>query len=228
MLKAKKSLNPKVTKRQLKEDQFITKIFELYDLGRKYQKEISYVIIAIIAVIALSYWVQQDKVVSEQNAAVELSRGKAAFESGQFDEAIDILTALSQNFDGTMNAGAGLIYLGKAYGAKNDYVNQEKYFQIYLDDYNDDDLLSVAAMRGLAVSYDERGDFAKAAQVYADAVDKFQDGYNAPQFLLDAAKCYLLADNLDAAKKCLEKIVVDYEKSPSLSEAKRLLAENSD
>ncbi len=225
MLKAKKGFGPRVTKRQLKEDQFITKIFEFYDLAIRYQREILYAVIAVIAVVLIGYWIAQDKVASEQNAAIEFSRGKMAYETQNYDEAIDILTALTQNFDGTKSAGVGVIYLGKAYRAKKDYANQEQYFQIYLDDYDDDDLLSVAATRGVAASFDERGEYLKAAGIYEKGAARFHDGYNAPLFLLDAARCYILAGETAKAKTCLEEIINDYEKSPVLPEAKRILAE---
>ena len=227
MLKAKKTLTPRLTKRQLKEDQFITKVFEFYDLGIKYQKQILYVLFAIIAVIAISYWVVQDKAASEQNAAVELARGKTAFENERYDESIDVLTALSQNFDGTKSAGTGIIYLAKAFGAKKDYANEEKYFQIYLDDYNDDELLSVAATRGIAVSFDERGEHEKAAKIYAKGANSYSDSYNKPLFMLDAAKSYILAGNSVAAKPLLDKIIKDYETNPAVQEARQLLAENT-
>ncbi|KAA3658190.1 MAG: hypothetical protein DWQ10_11655 [Calditrichaeota bacterium] len=226
MLKAKKSLSPRVKKRQLKEDQFITKIFEFYDLGVKYQKQLFYVLIAIVAVIALSYWVAQDRAASEQNAAVELARGKAAYNAGRYDEAVDILTALSQNYDGTTSAGTGTIFLAKSYYEKQDYTNMEKYFNMYLDEYNDDVLLAVTAIRGLAVSYDERSDFEKAAAIYADGAKEYNDSYNEPLFLLDAAKCYLAAGNTTAATPLLDKVVADYASNAAAQEAKQLLAEN--
>ncbi|MEK7729176.1 MAG: tetratricopeptide repeat protein, partial [candidate division KSB1 bacterium] len=117
------------------------------------------------------------------------------------------------------------VYLANAFMFKKDYPVAERYYRTYLDDYDDDPILSAAAAAGIAATFDERGDFAKAAELYEQAAKKFSDSYRAPQLLMDAARCYRFAQKSEAALKALTELVEKYPKSKFVEEAKLLQAE---
>ncbi len=221
MLKAKK----KITRKEIKQDKFVTYYFKALELYRTRQKEITYGLLAVVVLIAFGFYYVSSKRAAEQKAAVELARAKAAYADENYDVAIDVLTQLTNNFSSTKSAAVGTIYLARAFLAKKDYDQAEAYFQKYLDDYGDDPILSLAAYEGIAVTYDERGDYARAAELYEKAAQKFPDSFKAPELLLAAGRCYKAADKKEDARRVLKKVVEKYADSQSVNDAKMYLAE---
>ncbi|RMD91761.1 MAG: outer membrane protein assembly factor BamD [Calditrichaeota bacterium] len=221
MLKAKK----KLTRKEIKQDKFVTYYFKTLDFYNAHKKEVHYALLAIVAVAALSFYVVNSKYAAEQKAAVELAKGKAAFQNGNYDVAIDVLSALTSDFSGTKSAGMGTLYLAKAYMAKKQYDLAEQNFKKYLDDYGDDPILSVSAAIGVAVTYDERGNYQKAAELYEQAAQKYKKSFKAPEMLLSAARCYKLAGKIEDARRVLNLLLKEHADSQYATDAKLFLAE---
>ncbi len=221
MLKAKK----KLTRREIKEDKLVTFYFKAQDFYRLYQKWVHYGILAVVVLISLGIYIANSKQEAEEKASVELARGKAAYQNEDYDVAIDILSALTSDFSGTRAAAMGTLYLAKAYLAKKDYEQAEAYFRKYLDDYGDDPILKTAAAMGIAVVYDERGDFEKAAELYEEAAQMDKDSFKSNELLLAAARCYKLAGKKDEAARVLEDLLERKPTGQVATEARLYLSE---
>lgn len=221
MLKAKKKLR----RREIKEDKLVTYYFRAQEFYRRNQKLVNYAVIAVAALIFLGVYISNSKKAAEEKASVELARGKAAFASENYDVAIDVLSALTSDFDGTRAAGIGTIYLAHAYMAKKDYDEAERAFHRYLDDYGDDPILAVTAAAGIAACYDEKGDYGRAAELYEEAARKYKDSFKAPELLLSAARCYRLYGKQDEARRVLQTLLDRYPSSQLANDAKLYLAE---
>ena len=215
----------KITRHQMKEDKLVTTYLKINNFIGAHQREITYVVIGVVALLALGVFMLRSKREAETKASVELVKAKMEFTRQAYPAAIDILKKLVDNYDGTPSAGLGTIYLGQAYLKSQDYTNAAQAFQTYLDDYGGDDLLSSAAMAGLAASFDERKDYAKAAQLYEQVAEKYPGVVYAPKWLLDAARCHVNAGEKPAAQQALKKIIEKYPKTAVLEQAKSSLAE---
>lgn len=215
----------KLTRHQMKEDKLVTTYFKAVDYVNQHTREITYAVIAVLVVVALAFFMIRSKREAEENASVELAKAKLKFTSQAYQEAIDILKKLVENYDGTKSAGVGTVYLAQAYMKQQDFVNAEKYFQAYLDDYGDDDLLAGAATAGIAATFDERKEYAKAAELYEKAANEFAELMYAPTWLMDAARCYARAGSSQNAQNALRKIIDNYPKTAIVEDAKLYLAE---
>lgn len=215
----------KITRHRMKEDKLVTTYFKVNDYINQHTREISYAVIGVVAVLVLAFLMMRSKREAEQNASVELAKAKIEFARQAYPAAIDILKNLVDNYDGTKSAGLGTIYLAQAYIKMKDYVNAEKAFESYLDDYDDDRLLSGTAAAGIAATYDERKEYGKAAGLYEKAAGSYPDLMHAPTWLMDAARCFSLAGNQQRAKQTLNKILEKYPKTAILDDAKSYLAE---
>lgn len=215
----------KLTKRELKQDKFVTAWFKTTDYLNKHSREVLGGLAVVAGLIAVAIWynysVQQD----EQKASVLLAHGKGAFEAQQYNAAVDSLVKLVNNHSGTPSAATGTIYLAHAFMQKKEYEFAEKYFQVYLDDYDNDPILSAAAAAGIAATHDERGNYAEAGKLYEKTAKDYKDSYRVPELLLHAARCYQLANRADDARRVLAQLVEDHPKSKFAEEAKLLQAE---
>jgi TolA-binding protein len=215
----------KLSKREMKEDKLVTTWFKVNDWLAQHTREL---IIGVGAVVVLAggflffnWMVARD----EQNAAEKFAQARAEYNKQNYTGAIPVLEKLVSEYDGTPSAGLAMIYLANAYLQTKDYVNAEKYYQRYLDDGAGDPILAVSAAFGVAATYEERNESAKAAKLYEDAANEYADSYRAPELLIRAARCYKQAGQAEGAHRALQTLIDKYPKSNLVEEAKLLMAE---
>lgn len=221
MLTPKKQLS----RREMKEDKLVTTWVKATNWLDQHLREVLMAaggVIVVIGLIVLFNWM---KTRDEQNASEKLAQARAEYNKSNYTAAIPVLEKLVSDFGNTQSGSMAMIYLANAYMQTKDYANAEKYYKKYLDDGNADPILQVTAAAGAAATLEERGEFAKAAKMYEEAANDFSDSYRAPQLLLYAARSYKQANQLEAARQALQKLIDKYPKSTLLEDAKMLLAE---
>lgn len=220
MLKAPK----KLTKRQIKEDKFVTFYLQaqayLSENGRNILTGLGIVVVLVVAALVFT----KSKAEKEHVAVVELTKGRLEYFAGNYDTAIGILKNLIEEYDGTKSGEVALFYLADSYYNTANYVNAEKYFQEFIDK-SDDDLLLPSAYAGLAACLEQQGNYEVAAQKYREGAEKYAESYLAPDNLFQAARCYVEAGKNDEAKSLLNKLIETYPKSTFKNSAEIFLAE---
>lgn len=220
MLKARK----RITKRQIKEDKFVTSYFKAVDFIKQHANKFAIGIASFCAIIVLLMLFAQSKRSAELNASEQLARAQAELSRGQLQQAIDILLSMSDNYSGTKSASKGVYLLAYTYFQKGEYENASSYFEKYRDDYGDDPILTSAAYSGIGACYEQQGKFLEAAQSYEKGAKKLADHFNAAQQLMDAGRCYTLANRLAEARKCYETVIEKYPNVSFKSDAELYLA----
>ncbi len=224
MLKPQKKMTRR-EKTHLKQDQLVTAWFKTSDYVEKNSKFFLLGAVAVAVLIGGSYFYKWYLAQQNQQASVLFATGKQAFDNQNYDAAIDSLGKLTNKYGGTSSAGVGTIYLANAFMQKKDYATAERYYLAYLDDYDDDRILSVAAAAGVAATFEERGENAKAADLYEKAARDYDESYRAPELLWEAARCHRAAQNLDAARRVLGALLEKYPDSRFSEDAKLMQAE---
>jgi TolA-binding protein len=221
MLKPKKRL----TKKQIKEDKFVTYYFKAQDYVQKNQKIVSSVIIGIIAVVAISILFVRSKRAAEANASIELARAESALQESNLNTAIDMLKSLADNYSGTKNAGRAVFQLANVYFERQDYEMARQYYEQYLDDYGSDEIMASSAYSGIGASLEQREEFLEAAYYYKKGAEKFPEHFEAARQLMNAARCFRLANNKVEAKELYQRIIDDYPESNVVRNAEMMLSE---
>ncbi len=221
MLKPQKRLS----KRELKQDKLVTAWFKANDYISHHSRDLLLGAIAVAVVVAGVLWYNYYQKSQENVASVLLAHGKTSYENQQTQAAIDTLLKLVNNYSGTPSAGVGTVYLANAFFQKKSYAEAEKYYRQYLDDYGDDPILRIAAAAGVAATYDERGDFAKAGELYEKAAKDHRDSFRAPELYMQAARCYHLSKKSTEAARVLALLLKEYPEAKQVEEAKLLQAE---
>jgi len=219
MLKAKKRL----TKRQIKQDKFVTFYFKAQDYLAENSRTILYTAGAIVLILVAIFIYNRKQQEKEQNAVMELTKAKREYFSNNYGTAIPVLQNLTQTYSGTESAEVGLYFLASAYYAQGDYSKAEQTFNQFLD-ASDDKILSAAAVSGVAACLEEQGKFAEAAERYREAATEY-DNFMRPEYMYDSARCYVLAGNKDVARQVLNRLIEDYSDSRVTDDAEILLAE---
>ena len=79
------------------------------------------------------------------------------------------------------------------------------------------------AEAGVAACEDQEGKYLEAAIQYRTLAETHPDVFLAPQFLIDAGRCYQAAERTSDARSMYEKVVSDYEDSRYVRDARAAL-----
>ncbi|RMF65549.1 MAG: tetratricopeptide repeat protein [Calditrichaeota bacterium] len=214
----------RLTKRQIKQDKFVTYYFKAQDYIVRNTRTILSGAAAIVVLLVAIFIYSSKQAEKEKEAVVQLTKARIEYFAGKYDAAIPLLNNVVESYGGTRSAKEGLFYLANAYFFTQKYDEARQAFEKFLDE-SDDDILNASAMAGIAACLEETGKYLEAAKAYEQAARKYSEGFQAPQNLLNAARCYVHVGEKESARQLLNEIVEDYADSNAKTDAEVLLAE---
>ena len=225
MLQKKK----KLSKKAIKEDKLINFYKSSVNFFEKYQSKIFIYVGVLVVVAAAVYFYENQKIINDDKAALELSRIMPLFDQGAYLEAIEGkqgtnimgLKNLVEEYSGTENGETAKIYLADCYSFLGNY---EEAFNYYKDYDGSIDYFEAASLAGQAGYYAMNGDFDKAANLYLNASKQSQVNSQNPDYMLNAGICFLKIGENDEAKILFNKIKEDYSTSLANREVDKYLA----
>lgn len=219
MLKPRK----RITKKKLKEDKLVTFYFKATQWLEDYSKYLMIAIAAIVVIAAAVVFYNYSQTKSEKTASVELARATRTLESGDFQNAIAQLSSIVDNNGGSTSGTMARLYLANAFFRNKDYVNAEKNYRKFASSFSGDDYFISAAQGGIAASLQAQKKYHEAAQVFEKAAGKYESVL-APNFLIQAGRCYANLGENAKAKAMYQKVIEDYPKATEKDEALMLLS----
>jgi tetratricopeptide (TPR) repeat protein len=209
----------RVTKKELKEDKFVTGYFQ----ARKYLDEHQGIILKIaggaVLVIALAaFWIMS-KSGAQTEAAYELSMAMLAAQTGDAPALADKFTEINKRFSGTESGDAALFYLGKLRIQEHNPTEAIRLLGQFLRHASKSDFLYPAALAGKAAALEDLGKPAEAAQFYLKAAEAQSDFFAKGVFRLDAARCWISAGEKDKAREQYQFIEEHYPQTTSSQKA---------
>ena len=213
----------RITKREIKEDPLVTFYVKVQKIINKYSKHINFGIIALAAVIVIGVFVIRSKKSANVAASGKLGIAEQYYAAMNYTRAIEEFNTIVTTYPGTEAAGRSCFFLANAYFEQQDYENSEKYYQLYLDDYGTNRLLSASSLAGIAGCRESSNQFAEAASLYEEAGNKYSDLFQAPFYLKDSGRCYLIDGKKEDGKRIFEMIKTNYPNSSIIQEIDILL-----
>ncbi len=217
MLKPRKRL----TKQKLKEDKFLVTVGKVSDWVDENQKFLYIGLFAILAVIVGSMYYTNSVKKSNNAASAELLKAMRAYERGDYQNSLALLNTLVETYSSTSSAKTGRFYLANTFYQLGDYTNAEQQFKKYASKA-DNDFFEAAALAGVAACLEQQQNYADAAEYYVKSA-KLKTA-QASAFLLDAAKSYYQAGQVQMALNILSQLIEEYPDSPLKSDADLLKA----
>lgn len=203
MLKAKK----KLSKKELKQDQFVLATLQAKSFVETHSRTITYALVGVLALLVLGYFYFQSKANAETAASTLLTKAQLELQTGQRENAVNIYQEIIDQYDGTDAAAQANFHLGRMYWEDNNLTLAKQYFQAYLDEASDDNILTQAALAGLADCYFAEKNFSEAAKLYERAARIEPDFPQADAYLYSAAQAYREAGNTAKARALAQKLI---------------------
>jgi tetratricopeptide (TPR) repeat protein len=228
MLKPQKN----ISRREIKEDQLVTKYFETRQWIENNTKILSYVAIGVIAAATIAFIWSKNRVEANEKATTMLAKVIPYYDENKFEmaisgvpqEGIQGLQAIVDEHGSTKAGEIAKLYLASSYYATKNY---DKALEYYADISIDDKMLQASAIAGLAACYEVKGDQNQAASYYEKAASKNMTLSQAPEYLQKAASNYAASGNKEKAIELLNTLKKEFATSPYAREVDKFIAEYS-
>ena len=210
----------KLSKSELREDEFVEWIMEAADYVRERSRAFIAGVVGLIAIVVLIQFVLKAEEENHIEAAKKLGQIWMAEEESRSEDAIRLGEELIADYSGTAAAGRGVIFLANNYFAQERYSVARNLYQTYLDEYGALDILVFAAWNGLAACFEAQGNLQKAAEKYQEYASSHKTSLQVSLALFEAARCYGLAGNTSNQQRLLKKITTEFSNSPVAAKAR--------
>lgn len=205
-------LRPKkhITRQKLKEDKFVTETLRVANWIKTNQNKLIGAGIGVIVVMLIAWGSLSAKQAAESEAGI------LTLQAGYAMERNDLLTAKSQlyraaeTFGRVPSAGRAALMLAQVYFRLGSVDSSRIYYQRYLDRFGKTKELKAVARAGLAACLEQQGDFLSAARGWEEAATEFGEHPKAANYLLQAGRCFRLADRSMEAMSAYERLKTDF------------------
>lgn len=224
------TLNPpkRISRRhELREDKVITfyaRAWEFYDQNRKLVYGVAAGLIVLVIAI-VGYVLYQNRQAKEAERI--LGGTVALYESGALREAIEGtadqlgLVEIAEEYGNTPAGNLAHFYAADAYYQLGEYDRALEHFEAYDESK---DFLGAASLAGAAAVYENREEYARAAELYRRAARLFESELTTPEYLLKAGRAYELAGDYAAALAAYQTIRDEYADSDPAGEIEVFIA----
>jgi len=210
MLKPRKRL----TKREIKEDPLVTKYVQVKQFWLHHQKEFNIIIGVIAVVVIVGFLMIKSKKSAEIKASSKLAIPETFYHLRDYERSIPELETIVEQYPGTHSAGMAVFFLANVHYDQKEYEKANDYYDIYLDDYSDDDIFISSSLAGKAACMENIEDYKQAAELYFKAAKKFPDLFTSPYNVMNAVRCYKFAGLKDKAKELSKYVINKYPDTP--------------
>lgn len=207
-----------MNKKHQTEDKLMTVYYKAVDFFEKNKKHLYIALSIVVIIIAGMVFLNNKRTADNEKAAVELSKIKDIYGSGNYQQAINGdslgiskgLQNLVNEYGSTETGQAAKIMLANSYYNLRDFDNAEKYYKDYS---GGNKLLEVASDAGEASVSEAKGNYEQAAKQFEKAANMDKSNPFVDQYLYYAAKNYYRANNYSESKKMLDKLKSEFPKS---------------
>jgi|GEM_PF-252229 len=214
----------RITKKELKQDEFLEFLYKGEQFARKNAKVLSYIGAGILVVVIVAIMMYNSRQNAEMAAATALGAAQTAFDQGNYSEVIDQLQPVVDTYAGTNSAGVAIFYIGSAYYRQGEYDQAEMYFEQYINEYDNDPMLGASSQANLGALAADNDHYQEAAERYREAMRRAPYKFMMHRYSLDAARYTFKAGKYDQAKTLLTNLIsTDDLKTEIKSEAEELL-----
>lgn len=198
--------NKRITKRQLKEDQFVTTAFHFADYFQHHRNQVLLTAGGVIAVILVALLLIRFQASNRQVSANMLSSGIGFFQTGRYDEASLRMSNFLEAHGGHKDAPYAALMCGDSYYYLGQYAEAAEKYRLCLDKASDGGDLWFSASAGLAAIDEATGKPLAAAEAYAGLADRAEDPVKQTHLLYSAVRCYRDASDFSMASQLITRI----------------------
>ncbi len=215
----------RLTKKQLKQDKFVSKTFELAEFVQEHARNaITGLIVAVVLVSAAIYYMNY-RSHRETRAINLLMDGETAYEAENYPLAISDLEKLKREFSGTRIGDEAMFMLADAYYQIDDYEKARDILYDFFAKYSGSSPFSYKAYSLMGCVNENLLSYEDAAGFFVEAAENARFDFQRVQSRMDAARAFSLAGLTDRAVEQYQYILDNYPREQEAGRVAMLMAE---
>lgn len=200
----------RMTKHELKEDQFVVFAYRTRDAIEKYKTGILFAVLGVIGVIAVVTLYQRSATSGSARAEQILFLAMNDYELGRFQEAANGLTQFVDRYPRHKKVAVAKVALGNAHLTLGQPAEAERRFREGVGSASKGSDLWVAATMGLGLAAEAQGSFDAALASFREVVDSATSKEAAAEALANAIRLKVRAGDRPGAFEMLKKAETEY------------------
>lgn len=212
----------RISKRDMKQDQFVSGVFYLTEQFQKYKRAMLGVVAGIIVVVVLIILMVNHQRGKQAEVQELFGRASVEMRSGNTSLAIIDFRKILDEHGGSHLAGVACFYLANAYYAQRDFNEAENFFKRFLDDYGDDQLMAISSYWGIAGCLEQKAEFALASDAYREGAQLDPEGIMAGDLLFSAVRTACSAGDSLRAMQAYELLEEYFDDEPRIMDPSRM------
>ena len=221
---AKRFRRRRLTKKELKQDQFVESAMSVLSGLRKHGTKIGVGAVLIIFLLIASFYYFQSKRRTALDAIADLSAATALYSTGDFPNAIPRLQNHLLQYGGTKSGAKALYFLANARYFQGNFDGALQDFKRFLERSPDDPLLSPSAQMGTAACYEQIEEWWEAAEGYEEVRKRYPESVLVPEALVSAGRCFEKIEDWDEAERVYKEVIETYPEKAFSADAETYLA----
>lgn len=204
----------KLSKKEIKEDTFITTTLRAWEYIREHQNLFFVGLVIIIVIIAGLTWISRSNREKQTVAATQLAEALQLFRAGNITDAENAFKAITETYPKHREGVYAHYLTGKCALEDGRNIAAIKSFDVYLQNSNRYPYFRDAALDGKASALENMQKHREAADIYLELVDNMKTNhFNETAYLRKAADNLKLSNQKEKAVEILERLL---EKSTGL------------
>jgi len=215
----------RITKKELKEDAFVTAAFEAGHFFKENMLKIILGAVGLLVVVGGGWLYVNYRSERISEASLELFKAEAVYMGGNFAVAATDFDKVAEDYSGTPSASKALFFAGDSYYKAGQYDQAKERFEKARKKLSSSDPLKLNSVAGLAAVSEQQGDPAKAVEIYREALAIAHFDYEKVILMGDLSRALEAGGQTDEALKVMDEIVEQFPDSPRTPLIKEHLAE---
>lgn len=217
----------RLTKRQIKEDKFTTFMLTWKSVAEDNWQFLVIGVAALVLLVVGGVYFANYRTERVDQAAQKFARTMLDYRNGNNQIAILGFTQILDEYGDDDVASRATFLLGNLHLSGRNYDEAIRYFDLFLDSYDNDLFTRAAAMAGKAAALENQGLHVQAALAFSAAYDEYPEGPLVGDYLTGSMRNFLEAGDNAAAEAKLKVIIDKFGKSDLAKNSARLFAEKA-
>jgi len=194
----------RIKKHQLKEDQFVTRTFQIAGFFQRHKNQATLVVAGILFLFAVVALFTRFQAGSRRDVNLQLSRGAGMFQAGNYSEAAFQLSAFVESHPRHKDAAYAALLAGDAHFYMSRWEEAGRHYRLALEKSKERTEVWFAARAGLASVAEGLGRPLEAARAYEELAQIQEPAAARAHMAFSAARAYRQGGEVEKAAEMLE------------------------
>ncbi len=215
----------RISKKELKEDAFVSGAFEASHYVQEHLSKIIGGIIGVLVLMGLVWMYVNFRTETRADAAVAMFRAEGLYLNRQFTLAATDFENIADDYSGTLQGNKAVYFAADSYYNAGDYDRALELFSRFIGDNGSDEPLMVNVLVGIGACHEQFEEYPQALENYHRALELAEYDFQRVEILSSISRAHRQAGQSEQAIAMLDEIIESYPDDPRNGEFIEIRAE---